>query len=114
MTRALLDLLASARGSVALQVLVGTLALVLLPFTLLIDLACWGWHQWRFRQVLGQGETLCPAGHAVKLVGAFECAACHFCWSGHAFEPCPVCGAQSHVQCACGLTVQNPLVETRP
>lgn len=111
MTRWLLEALASLRGSVTTQVLTGSVVLMILPFTLLGDMVL-AWHKsWRIRRVLGEDETHCPAGHVVELVGAFECPACKFRWEGHAFEPCPACGAMAHGQCACGLTLPNVLVE---
>ena len=63
----------------------------------------------RIRRLL-QTSTRCPRGHRVELFGTFRCPRCKAAREGHAFDPCPHCGARaSYLECErCGLAVRSP------
>jgi hypothetical protein len=52
----------------------------------------------------------CPRGHRVNVYGAFTCRRCRGSFEGHAFDPCPLCGARARfISCPrCGLAVKDP------
>jgi hypothetical protein len=54
-------------------------------------------------------RTRCPRGHEVQLQGVWFCAGCRGNYEGHAFSPCPNCGASAgYVECEqCELAVMN-------
>ncbi|MBI1797171.1 MAG: hypothetical protein HYR74_08980 [Candidatus Eisenbacteria bacterium] len=56
-------------------------------------------------------QARCPRGHAVEVYGAFACGKCGAAFEGHAFDPCPICGAKAHfIACpTCHLAIRDPL-----
>jgi len=54
-------------------------------------------------------ELPCPAGHANRLVGRWECR-CGYVYVGHVFAPCSSCGqVAGWFPCErCGLGVRSP------
>lgn len=54
-------------------------------------------------------ELSCPAGHANTVLGRWTCH-CGATYLGHAFAPCPCCGAPAGwMKCeTCGLALNSP------
>lgn len=111
MTRWLLNLLGHSRGPAKRQIAVFVFVLALLPTALLVDALLAAIRRRNEEQVFEQEVAHCRRGHDVNLVGAWTCPSCHMTQGDdvHAFSPCEYCGTVSHVACACGLTVRNPL-----
>lgn len=114
MTSSLLEALGGVRGPLGLKLLAAIVVMLFIPLALLVDglraasssIATWCSRRTRVAH--------CPRGHAVELIGAWKCPACHLVQEGHAFRPCPHCGEEPHaVLCACGLPVENPLSPVR-
>ena len=115
MSRWLLDVLGSVRGSLFGQLVVALVALGLMPPALIVDgmlLLC---RIVRVRRVLAIEEVRCPRGHAVSLVSdSWTCPVCKLTHTGHGFAPCPHCGTIPHaINCPCCLPVVNPLSPVR-
>lgn len=114
MTVYLLDRLGEARGGLGRELGLGSLALLALPVALLIDAVVALVHgQWE-RSIASADVAVCPGGHEVGLMGAWDCPRCRLVFEGHAFLPCPHCGAQAQaIGCPCGRVVVNPLSPPR-
>src|SRR2546425_5064358 len=56
-------------------------------------------------------QVRCPRGHTVEVYGAFACGKCGAAFEGHAFDPCPICGARARfINCpTCHLALRDPL-----
>lgn len=111
MTRRLLAVAAEAHVSSLVYLVVLCAILVVMPFTLAIDIIGTVRMRLRTREALATRRTTCPRGHPVDLAkGAFACPSCGLVHEGHAFAPCPHCGAvAAAISCPCGLPVRNPI-----
>lgn len=109
MTRSLLEVVRDVRNT-GLQLGAAAVAAVLLPLALVYDALARAARQARVESLLAEGELRCPQGHRVALRGAWTCGGCGRTSVGHAFDPC-VCGAiTDRVRCACGVSLDNPIV----
>jgi hypothetical protein len=55
--------------------------------------------------------SVCPRGHRLENYGVWSCSRCQARFEGHAFDPCPTCGARArYISCpTCRLAVHDPL-----
>jgi len=108
MTRELLIAASEARPKGPAGIVTLTVALLLVPLALLVDVL----------RLVGRLIRLAPrppasaecsgCSRTVELSGTWECGGCGGCLERHAFEPCPLCGAISRfVSCACGTAIPN-------
>lgn len=113
MTRRLLATLGEFHAPVLVKLALALLACALFPITVGIDAVGWMARWWQLRSALGSEHVRCPRGHVVEVAhGSWTCG-CGYVFQGHAFEPCPSCGALSAISCPCGLTIPSPLTEER-
>lgn len=110
MTHELVYALASVKGSLQTRLLAVCLTLLVLPFAATADLVRRAKRERILAEVANHGTARCPRGHAVSLVSSGWTCSCGVTSPGHAFLPCPACGAIGHISCPCSLTVRNPLV----
>lgn len=113
MTKTLLSFVVSVKVPVSTRLLLLSLALCIVPFTLALDALCLVIGTAREKRLLSSTAVRCPAGHEVELHGGWRCS-CGIAFSGSGFSPCPACGERSWVVCPCGRSVRNPLGGKRP
>jgi hypothetical protein len=111
MTRTLLAALVDVKDSSILVVGLTLLALFLLPFTILVDLARAITDGTRRLAALGAPTARCGNGHEVELVGTFTCPSCRTSAWRHAYSACPACGVHGDevVPCPCGSFAMSPI-----
>lgn len=109
MTRGLLAAVGELHAPLLVKLTLALLACVLLPITLGFDALGWLRRKRRIRRALSASVVRCPRGHRVQLEeGTWTCT-CKFVFAGHAWTPCPSCGAVGAITCPCGLTIPSPL-----
>jgi hypothetical protein len=109
MTRYILEFVRDIR-SPGLQLAGAAVVAVPLTFAWVYDALARAARQARVESLLAERELRCPQGHRVALRGAWTCGGCGRTSIGHAFDPC-VCGAiTDRVRCACGVSLDNPIV----
>lgn len=110
MTRRLLAAVGELRAPLLAKLTLALVAIAILPLTLFVDAWRWVARARRIRAALSAVDTSCPRGHRVELSGGtWTCSSCRYVFAGHAWTPCPCCGAASAISCACGLTIPSPL-----
>ena len=112
MTRTLLSWLVSARVALSTRLILASLVLAVLPFTLAVDALRLLFGAMRERRLLSAATVRCPAGHEVELHGGWRCS-CGITFEGSGFGACPACGERSWIVCACGRAVKNRLAPQR-
>ena len=90
-------------------------ALLALPWTLLtgaVRLAARLAKLPRLVRAKNADHVVCPDGHPNAVMGRWACK-CGANYLGHAFGPCPVCGAPAGwLRCeTCGLAIRSPWKE---
>lgn len=113
MTKALLSSVVSVKVSLSTRLILLSLALCIVPFTLAFDALLLLIGHAREQRMLRSTSVRCPAGHEVELHGGWRCS-CGIAFSGSGFSSCPACGERSWVVCPCGRSVRNPLGGKRP
>lgn len=109
MTRRVLAVVGEVHAGPLATLTLALIACALLPFTLLVDGMAWFARDRRVNAALSATEARCPRGHRVPLVDGTWTCSCKFVFAGHAWTPCPACGAVSSITCPCGLTIRSPL-----
>lgn len=109
MTRRLLATVGELHAPLLVKLTLALLACALLPVTVVLDAAGWARRQSRIRGALSARVARCPRGHRVEIGDGTWTCSCKYVFAGHAWSPCPSCGAVGAISCPCGLTIPSPL-----
>lgn len=110
MTHTLLMWLGSIRTrSLSAWLLISSVVLCILPFTLLLDIRKRRAHARSLRAASEITTLTCQAGHNIEVYGHWTCR-CGMNFTGSGLLPCPHCQEQEHaLQCHCGRQVVSPI-----